>query len=158
MGAFLGLIGGLRGLAVIGLIVLVAGWAFVQRNNVEKAEAARDQAIAQRDQVARERDKAIEAARVNEQTISRLEQEKADINQALNTIQQARVENRTNTVTREIIIEKQATTPESQSVAAPVLGEIVEAVQDDRQRRRGGGSSALRSNRPASQNNQRIME
>jgi FtsZ-interacting cell division protein ZipA len=152
---FLNLIGGIKGIAVILLIVAVGAWAFTQKRNVEKAELARDQAIAERDQAAVQRDKAIEAARVNEQTIARLEQEKELANFALNTLQQARDSNRTNTVTREVIIQNQASVPANAAQAAPVLGSIIEEIQADRNRRRGVPATTA-SGRPAAQ--KRILE
>lgn len=137
MTAFLNLIGGLKGLAIIALIIAVGGWAFVQKRNVEKAELARDQAITQRDAAAIERDKAIEAARVNEQTINLLNQEKELTNNALNTLQGILATNRTNTVTREVVIQGQAGVPSNAAVAAPILGTIINEIQADRSRRRG---------------------
>ena len=151
------LIGGIKGLAVIALIIAVGSWAFVQTNKVRKAELARDEAIVQRDQTALQRDKAIEVSRVNEATISRLEQEKMLVNQALNTLQQARDTNRTNTVTREVIIQSQAGVPENAAVTAPVLGSIVVEVQADRQRRRPMAAPAAAAV-PSSPATQRIRE
>lgn len=137
MAAFLSLIGGIRGIVVILLIIAVGGWAFTQKRAVEKAELARDQAITQRDMAGIERDKAIAVARENEETIGRLEQEKADINLALNTLAAAKETNRTNTVTREVIIQNQAAVPANAAVSAPVLRSIITEVQNDRVRRRG---------------------
>lgn len=136
MGAFLSFIGGIKGVAIIILLVALGGWAFTQKRNVEKAELARDQAIAQRDMAGIERDKAINAARVNADTITRLEQEKRDINEALNSLAQAKEKNATNTVTREVIIQNQASVPANSAQAAPVLGSIIDEVQKDRVRRR----------------------
>jgi len=136
MAAFLSLIGGIRGIAVIALLLALGGWAFTQKRHVEQAELARDQAIAQRDQAAVERDKAIAAAQVNDATIKRLEQEKKDINDALNTLASAKETNRENTVTREVIIQNQANVPANSAQAAPVLGSIIAEVQADRVRRR----------------------
>jgi len=136
MGTFFGLIGGLKGIAVIALILLVGGWAFTQKRAVEKAELARDQAIVQRDMAGQQRDKAIAAAQLSDATITRLEQEKKDINDALNTLALAKETNRTNTVTREVIIQNQATVPANSAQAAPVLGSIIAEVQRDRVRRR----------------------
>ena len=136
MGAVLSLIGGIKGIAVILLIVAVGGWAFTQKRNVEKANLARDQAIVQRDMAGQERDKAIAAARTNAETVTRLEQEKSDINQALNSLAQAKESNRTNTVTREVIIQSGAAVPANAAKAAPILGAIITEVQNDRVRRR----------------------
>ena len=136
MGAFFSLIGGIKGIAVIGLILLVGGWAFTQKRAVEKANIAHDQAIVQRDMAGQERDKAIDANKVNTETISRLEQEKKDANDALNTLALAKETNRTNTVTREIIIQNQASVPANSAQASPVVKAIIEEVQRDRDRRR----------------------
>jgi len=138
MGAFLSLIGGIKGIATIALLLALGGWAFMQKRNVEQANLARDQAIAQRDQAAVERDKAIAAAQASAVTVKRLEQEKKDINDALNKLAAAKQQNAQNTVTREVIIQQQATVPANSAQAAPVIGAIISAVQDDRVRRRGG--------------------
>lgn len=137
MGALFTLIGGFKGVAIIALIIALGGWIGVQKFNLSKAETARDQAIAERDMAATQRDKAIEAAKVNEKTIANLQQERDLANQALNTLQSARTTNRTNTVTREVIIQNQAGVPANQAIGAPVLGAIISEVQVDRQRRRG---------------------
>ena len=136
MAAFLSLIGGIKGIGVIILLVVVGAWAYTQKHNVTEANLARDQAIVQRDQAGVERDKAIAIAKTNAETVTRLEQEKRDINDALNSLAQAKEANRGNTVTREVIIQNQASVPANSAVAAPVLGSIIAAVQDDRVRRR----------------------
>lgn len=136
MGAIFGLIGGIKGIAVIGLILLVGGWAFTQKRAVEKAELARDQAIVQRDQTARERDEAIAANKINTETIGQLEQEKADVNTALNNLAEAVERNRQTTVTREVIIQEQSTVPANAAKAAPILGTVIKNIQADRDRRR----------------------
>ena len=136
MGALFNLIGGIKGIIGIALVIALGGWVWTQKQNVKEAYLARDQAIAQRDIVASERDKAIGAAQANDATIKRLEQEKEDINNALNTLALARETNRTNTVTREVIIQNQATVPANAARAAPVLGAIIKEVQNDRVRRR----------------------
>lgn len=136
MGAFFSLIGGIKGVGIILLVIALGGWAWTQKRNVEKAELARDQAIAQRDMAGIERDKAIAAAQINDATIKRLEQEKDDINKALNSLASAKETNRTNTVTREVIIQNQATVPANAAQTAPVLSAIIAEVQNDRVRRR----------------------
>ena len=136
MGALFNLIGGIKGIIGIALVIALGGWVWTQKQNVKEAYLARDQAIAQRDIVASERDKAIGAAQANDATIKRLEQEKEDINDALNNLALARETNRTNTVTREVIIQNQATVPANAARAAPVLGAIIKEVQNDRVRRR----------------------
>lgn len=136
MGALFNLIGGIKGIIGIALVIALGGWVWTQKQNVKEAYLARDQAIAQRDIVASERDKAIGAAQANDATIKRLEQEKEDINNALNTLALARETNRTNTVTREVIIQNQASVPANAARAAPVLGAIIKEVQNDRVRRR----------------------
>ena len=147
MGALFTLIGGFKGVAIIALIVALGGWIGVQKYNLSKAETARDQAIAERDMAATQRDKAIAAAKVNEETIARLQQERDNANQALNSLQSARNTNRSNTVTREVIIQNQAGVPANQAITAPVLGAIVAEAQADRNRRRPapGTTGASRS-------------
>lgn len=136
MGAIFGLLGGIKGIGMILLIIAIGGWAFNLKHNVTKAELARDQAIVQRDMAGAQRDKAIAAAQVTAETNVRLEQEKADINTALNNLAKAKETNRTNTVTREVVIQNQSTVPANSARAAPVLVSIIKEVQGDRDRRR----------------------
>ena len=149
MGAIFTLIGGFKGVAIIALIVALGGWIGVQKFNLSRAETARDQAIAERDMAAQQRDKAIAAAKVNEDTIKNLQQERDLANQALNSLQSARNTARTNTVNRETIIQSQAGVPANQAITAPVIGAIIADVQTDRLRRRGITPDATAA-RPAS--------
>ncbi len=137
MAAFFKLIGGIKGIAIILLIVALGGWAYYQKTKLDDAIAAKDTAISQAQGIAAERDKAIAAARTNAETISRLEQDKADINLALNTLASAKESNRKNTVTREVIIQNQSTVPANAATVAPVIGTIINEIQLDRVRRRG---------------------
>lgn len=136
MAAFYSLIGGIKGIVIILLVIALGGYVWTQKQNADEAIAARDVAIKQRDDVIVERDKAVLAAKTNAETVTRLEEEKRDINQALNSLAQARETNRGNTVTREVIIQNQATVPVNSRQASPVLVTIIEAVQNDRVRRR----------------------
>jgi hypothetical protein len=137
MGAFFSFIGGIKGIVVILIVAALAGWIWNQKNNLEELKLQRDTAVAQRDIVVGERDKAIAAARENDITIRRLEAEREAVNSALNTLATAVANNRENTVTREVIIQNQASVPANAARAAPVLGAIVSAIQADRVRRRG---------------------
>jgi len=136
MTAFLSLIGGIKGVAIIVILLAVSAWAYTLKSDVTKANLARDQAITQRDQAGVERDKAIAAAKTNADTIDRLQVEKNDINTALNNLAQAKETNRTNTVTRQTVIQSASTVPANTAAAAPVLGQIITEVQNDRDRRR----------------------
>lgn len=131
------LIGGFRGAIYIAIIVFIAGWAGVQYKKLGDAETAKTQAIAERDQAAIARDRAIQAARDNEQTISRLEEEKKTLNTALSNLESARVANRQTAVVRERVIRETAKVPENAAPAAPVIGNLISEIQADRQRRRG---------------------
>lgn len=137
MGAFFSFIGGIKGIVVILIVAALAGWIWNQKNNLEELKLQRDTAVAQRDIVVGERDKAIAAARENDLTIKGLEAEREATNVALNTLANAVANNRENTVTREVIIQNQASVPANAARAAPVLGAIVSAIQADRVRRRG---------------------
>lgn len=137
MGALLSLIGGIRGIVFLALVLLLGGWAATLKHNADKAYAARDAAIVQRDNAAVQLERSIAAAKKNEETIARLTEEKELANEALNNLQAARVSNKTNTVTRQVVIRNQAAVPANSAVAAPVLGSIVDEVQKDRVRRRG---------------------
>ena len=130
------LIGGIKGIAIILLIVALGGYVYVQKRNVEKAELARDQAIAQRDSVAVERDKAIAAAKTNADTIDRLQEEKADINTALNNLAAAQVVNRNTTVKRQTTINSQASVPANAAQVAPTVGDTIDDIQRARLARR----------------------
>jgi hypothetical protein len=145
MGAFLGLIGGIKGVIIIALVLALGGWAASLKYNTSKAIAQRDAAIVQRDEAGVQRDKAISAAKANEETIAKLQQEKEFTNQALNDLQSAKNTNRSNTVTREVIIQNQAGLPANGALAAPILGAIVDAVQIDRERRRPSAVTPPRS-------------
>lgn len=136
MPAFLSLVGGIKGIVIILLVVVLGSYAYKLKHDVTVAETARDQAITQRDSAAVERDKAIAAAKTNADTIDQLQQDKADVNFALNTLASAKEKNRTNTVTREIVIQAAASDAANTAVAAPVLGAIITEVQADRDRRR----------------------
>ena len=134
--AFFNLIGGIKGIAIILLIAALGGYVYVQKRNVEKAELARDQAIAQRDSVVVERDKAIAAARTNADTIDRLQEEKADINTALNNLAAAQVANRNTTVKRQTTINSQAAVPANAAQVAPTVGDTIDDIQQSRAARR----------------------
>ena len=136
MTAFFNLIGGIKGIAIILLIAALGGYVYVQKRNVEKAELARDQAIAQRDSVAVERDKAIAAAKTNAETIDRLQEEKADINTALNNLAAAQVANRNTTVKRQTTINSQASIPANAAQVAPTVGDTIDDIQRARAARR----------------------
>lgn len=140
MAAIFELIGGFKGLAIIALVIALGGYLFVQKQHVKSAELARDQAIAQRDQAATERDKAIAVAQENALTIKRLEQEKVDINDALNKLAAAKETTRVVTVTRQELINKQADVPANKAVVAPVLSDIIASIQQDRLARRNGAT------------------
>lgn len=136
MTAFFSLIGGFKGIAIILLIAALGGYVYVQKRNVEKAELARDQAIAQRDSVVVERDKAIAAARTNAETIDRLQVEKDDINTALNNLAAAQVANRNTTVKRQNTINSQAAVPANAAQVAPTVGDTIDDIQQARAVRR----------------------
>lgn len=136
MTTFLSLIGGVKGIIIILIVAALGLWAYNLKSTATKAVLERDQAITQRDAIATERDKAITAARTNAETVTKLEQEKSDVNLALNTLAAAQQVNGTNTVTREVVIQNQAAIPANSAIAAPVLSDIITEVQTDRVRRR----------------------
>lgn len=136
MANFLSLIGGIKGIIVILIVGALGLWAYNLKSTATKAVLERDQAITQRDAIATERDKAITAARTNAETVTKLEQEKSDVNLALNTLAAAQQVNSQNTITREVIIQNQSSVAANSAIAAPVLGIIVKEIQNDRVRRR----------------------
>lgn len=135
------LVGGIRGAILIGIILVLGGLFLWQRNAAQNAREDIETLKKEKVAVEVERDKAIEAARVNSETIDRLQQEKELINNALNTLAAAQNLNRTNAVTREVIIQREAALPANSAQAAPVLGTIITEIQTDRVRRRGQGAS-----------------
>lgn len=139
--AFFKLIGGVKGAIIIALVVALGTWVAVKKHRMDKeletAIEERDKAVAAAAQTAAERDKAIEAARVNSETINRLNEEKALINQALNAYQQLQSQNRATASAREIIIQREAVVPANSAPAAPIIGTIISEIQADRVRRRG---------------------
>jgi hypothetical protein len=136
MTAFLSLVGGVKGIIAILIIGALGLWAYNLKSTATKAVLERDQAITQRDAIATERDKAITAARANAETVTKLEQEKSDVNLALNTLAAAQQVNSQNAITREVIIQNQSSVAANSAKAAPVLGVIVKEIQNDRVRRR----------------------
>jgi hypothetical protein len=136
MGAIFTLLGGIKGIAIIVLVATLGVWAFKKNSDVKNLTLQRDTAISQRDAVAVERDKAVTANAESQRTIESLQYERDLANKALNTINDNRATNRQNTVTREVIIQNQASNSVNAGAAAPVFGPLIGSIQEDRVRRR----------------------
>lgn len=134
--AFFNLIGGFKGIIIALVIAAALGWVFVQKRAVTNAEEARDAAIVAQQQIQSQLDKAIDAARENERTIDRLQEEKADIQIALNKRDADRSKNQQRTNQTGKNIDKQATAPVNQTVISPVLKSVIGDVQAERAARR----------------------
>jgi len=137
MTAFLALIGGVKGLAILALLIALGGYIAVLKHQATSAQNARDVAVAHATEIQGQLDKAIQANKDNEVVIANLNQEKQNINDALNTLQSAKDTNHANSQTRQVIITQGAGVPANAAQAAPVVGNMIQAVQSDRFMRRG---------------------
>lgn len=139
--AFFNLIGGIKGVIYVLIIAAAAGWIYTQKAAVADAEKARDAAIAAQGQLQLQLDKAIEVSRINSETIARLEEEKADVQAALNQKDAARGKNAQNTARRNATIDSQASVDANKTPIAPVLKSVLADIQADRQARRAPQAS-----------------
>lgn len=139
MTAFFNLIGGVKGI-IIGLIIAAAlGWVFVQKRAVTKAEEARDIAIAQQQQIKGELDKALSANKENQDTIRKLQEEKDNIQLALNQrdADLQKIRNRVNKTDK--TIDSQAGLPENKAPLSPVLKSVLQELEAERALKRQQG-------------------
>jgi len=137
MAAILSLIGGVKGLFIIALVLALGTYIGVLHHKATVAETAQKVAEANAAQANADRDKAIKVAQDNAATIAALNQEKQNINDALNTLQSAKNQNASNNQTRQVIITQGASVPANQAIAAPIIGTMIHTVQADRFGRRG---------------------
>ena len=126
---------------VIGAALAIAGvgawggWQFVKLQHA-KAEAIQFQS--ERDEAARARDAAIEANKINQQTIDQLQQEKADIQAALNALEADKRRNQQVINNLSAAIRAGANNPENQVKLSPAVRMTVDAIQKQREQREGG--------------------
>lgn len=117
--------------AAILLAILGAwgGWQYIQ---LQKAKGDVVTFKAERDEAGVARDKALEVNSQNQIFITGLQQEKIDIQKALNTLE-ARKKNDDISINQlSKIIQNQATNPENQVKLSPVLKAVVDQIQKTR--------------------------
>lgn len=117
--------------AAILLAILGAwgGWQYIQ---LQKAKGDVVTFKAERDEAGVARDKALEVNSQNQIFIAGLQQEKIDIQKALNTLE-ARKKNDDISINQlSKIIQNQATNPENQVKLSPVLKAVVDQIQKTR--------------------------
>lgn len=119
------------------MIACVGGWGAWQYVQLQKANVDRVSAIAERDKAGVERDKAIGVARENADTVTRLVQEKKDIEKSLANLAAARARDAVVIGDLKKIIDSQATNPENQVLLSPVLQAVLGKIQQERAKRAG---------------------
>lgn len=123
---------GIKGAIIIALVLALAGWAGYKHFQVASAQAEAKQAIADRDQAGIARDKALEANKVNQETIDALQQEKADIQTALNNLETDKKRNQQVINNLSATIRSMAQDPANKVTLSPVLRATVDAIQRQR--------------------------
>lgn len=123
---------GIKGAIIIALVLALGGWAGYKHFQVASAQAEAKQAIADRDQAGIARDKAIEANKVNQETIDALQQEKADIQTALNNLETDKKRNQQVINNLSATIRSMAQDPANKVTLSPVLKATVDAIQKQR--------------------------
>lgn len=128
-----------RIVAVIAALLIASvgawgGWQYVQ---LQKAKVDVVTIKAERDEAAVARDKALEVNRQNQTFIMTLQQEKADVQSALNTLDARRKVDAATIYKLSEIIRQQSSNPENQVGLSPVLQAIVDQIQKNRDARVG---------------------
>lgn len=148
MAAILSLIGGVKGLVIIALVLALGAYIGVLHHEKSVAQEATKTAQAQAAQANADRDKAIKVAQDDAATIANLQQEKQNVNDALNTLQTAKNNNAASASTRQTIITSGAGIAANKATTAPVIGNMIQAVQSDRAVRRGVPDTQLSGTDP----------
>ena len=128
-----------RIVAVLAAILIASvgawgGWQYVQ---LQKAKVDVVTFKAERDEAAVARDKALEVNRQNQTFIMSLQQEKADVQSALNALDARRKVDAATIYKLSEIIRQQSANPENQVGLSPVLQAIVDQIQKNRDARVG---------------------
>jgi predicted negative regulator of RcsB-dependent stress response len=119
------------------LLALVGGWGVWNYLKVATAQAEAVSAKAERDEAGVARDKAIDAARVNQATIDQLKQEKASIQASLNSLEADKKRNLQVITNLSTAIRASANDPLNKVTLSPVLQATVDAIQKQRAARAG---------------------
>lgn len=123
---------GIKGVAVIILLIAIGGWAGLKHFELSKTRSELEAAITERDVAAEARDKAISAAKANEETIVALQQEKAKIQEALTSLAADKKKNQQTINTLMASIRSGSSNPANQVLLSPVLRTTVDSIQKDR--------------------------
>lgn len=135
---------GVKGWAIIALIVALGSWAGYQKYQIHEigkqrdiAQQAAKTAEAERDLAASARDAAIAANASNQQVIADLQKEKADIQTSLNNLDADRRKSQATIASLSASIKALSKDPANQVVLSPVLQLTVKEIQAERARRQG---------------------
>jgi hypothetical protein len=128
-----------RIVAVIAALLIASvgawgGWQYVQ---LQKAKVDVVTMKAERDEAAAALDRALEINRKNQTFIMSLQQEKADVQFALNALDARRKVDAATISKLSEIIRQQSSNPENQVSLSPVLQAIVDQIQKNRDARVG---------------------
>lgn len=135
---------GIKGWAIIALVVALGSWAGYQKYQIHEigkqrdiAQQAAKTAEAERDLAASARDAAIAANASNQQVIADLQKEKADIQTSLNNLDADRRKSQATIASLSASIKALSKDPANQVVLSPVLQLTVKEIQAERARRQG---------------------
>lgn len=132
---FLDLIGGIKGIAVIAIILALGGYVWKTKHDAGVLEQQIVTLTAQRDEAGTARDQALAANATNLEAINQLKAEKLATNTALNNLEAARVKDQVTIGTLRASIRAQASNPLNQTKLSPVLSDTIRAIQAERIKR-----------------------
>lgn len=133
---------GLFGLSTLslvasGLVIVVALTAFAgQALVLRRVQQEKATLVLQLNSMQADRDRAVAVAQANAKTIVELQQEKADLETAVQTVEAARVQAESSRSAREIVISSQAGSASSKAITAPVIQSVIQSIIADRAKRR----------------------
>lgn len=130
-------IGGLKGIAIIAVMLSVLGFLGYQHHQISAARADLAAAVLARDAANEARDKAIAVAQANDATVKQLQQEKRDAEAALNELAARKKLDDATIAALSAAIKAQATNPANQVQLSPVLKQIITDIQAERLKRQG---------------------
>jgi uncharacterized protein HemX len=114
------------------LLALLGAWGGWQYIQLQKAKVEAVTFKAERDEAGVARDKALEANSQNQVFIAKLQQEKIDIQSALNTLEARKKKDAISIDQLSKIIQNQTTNPENQVKLSPVLKAVLDQIQKTR--------------------------
>jgi len=123
---------------IVALIVAAGGvWVYKQKSALLKANQTITEVTKKYDAAVIARDKAIEAARANENTIKMLQQEKIDADAAVKKLQDRNKADSATINKMADAISSQAKNPANQVALSPVLQQTVDLILAERAKREG---------------------